>query len=122
VYFYLYPHFLSDDIQAKLDARKKLDEPHTKYLLIPLTELEDDRNISFTISDSMLSYREKIIRQEEIVAGENLNPQHPKYPEFGSVFHISEITRFMEKYANIDDLCFEVQIWDPSLLRKWQMM
>ena len=120
VYFYLYPHFSLDEIQAKLDERKKYDEPHTKYLLIPLAELEDDTNISFTISDSMTSYRDKIVCQEEIVKVENLHPKPPKYAEYGSVFHISEIALFIEKYEHVEDLCFEVQIWDTSLLRKWK--
>ena len=66
VYFYLYPHFSPDDIQAKLDQRKRFDEPHTKYLLIPLAELEDTTNISFTISDSLISYRNKLVSQETL--------------------------------------------------------
>ncbi len=36
------------------------------------------------------------------------------------IFHISEIILFMEKYEHIENLCFEVQVWDTSLLRKWK--
>jgi hypothetical protein len=117
VYFYLYPHFSPDDIQAKLNQRKMLDEPHTRYLLIDLDDLEDNINISFTILDSLISYREKLVSQGALYGREGLLSA---YEELGSIFHISEITHFMEKYAHIEDLCFEVQIWDAELLLEWQ--
>ena len=92
-----------------MQDRHELDEPHTKYLLVDLRDLDDLKNISFTISDSLTSYKQKLIKQGAVYYGSNLITE---YVDHGSIFHIREISELVEKYDDKDDLHFEVQVWD----------
>ncbi len=116
VYFYLYPDFSKTVIEQRLLDRHERDEPHTKYLLVDTRDLDDVTNISFTISDSLTSYKRKLIRQ-----GAEYNGSIPitEYVDHGTIFHIGEIAQLIEKYEDKVDLHFEVQVWDRNVLNKW---
>lgn len=115
VFFYLYPKLSVAFIEERLRQREQLDEPHTEYLLIDLTELSDTTHISFTLCDSHTSYRETLIRQ-------GLSAEKPAaaLADHETVFHIQEIVDLYQRHKGEDDLYFEVQVWDPEILEIWR--
>jgi hypothetical protein len=115
VYFYLYPHFSLQLIENRLKNRQDY-EPRTRYLLVDLKDLDDTRHISFTVSDSLTSYR-KLLEEEGAVDRDAPVPKG--YADHGRVFHIQEIDRLISEYPDDADLYFEVQVWDKDVLHAW---
>ena len=116
VYFYLYPNFSLQVIEKRLQNRREY-EPRTKYLLVDLRDLENTDHVSFTVSDSMMSYR-KLLEKEGFAYKEA--PVPGEYADHGEIFHIHEIDRLISKYRNDNDLYFEVQVWDKDVLYAWK--
>jgi hypothetical protein len=115
VFFYLYPQLSLEVIEERLRRRERLGEPHTKYILVDLTELSDTTHISFTLCDSHTSYREVLIRK-------GLSSMQPAaaLADHGTVFHIREIAEIYERHNGEGELYFEVQVWDPEILDGWR--
>lgn len=109
-------YFSLQVIEKRLQKRREY-EPRTKYLLVNLSDFDDTDHVSFTVSDSMMSYR-KLLEKEGFAYKEA--PVSEAYADHGKIFHIHEIDRLISKYPNDDDLYFEVQVWDKDVLYAWK--
>jgi hypothetical protein len=116
VYFYLYPDFSLQAIEKRLQNRREY-EPRTKYLLVDLRDLENTEHVSFTVSDSMMSYR-RLLEKEGFAYREAPVPE--EYADHGEIFCIHEIDRLISRYSNDNKLYFEVQVWDKDVLDAWR--
>jgi hypothetical protein len=114
VFFYLRPRLSLSSIQDGLRRRQDLGEHATQYLLIDLDDIDDTSQVSFTVHDSHRSYRRAIAE-----AGFEAHPTGGDSPDDGRVFHVSEIADVYARHRDEDDLSFEVQFWDPAVLRPW---
>ena len=116
VYLYLIPGFLPDTIEREIEQRQKFQENDTKYLVFDLDQIKDRKNVTFTVNDSLRSYRRKLL-----LAGipcRELQGNNPELPDYGKIFHIDDIGKVYSRYAKIPDLRFEVQVWDHRILQK----
>jgi hypothetical protein len=114
VYFYIYPHLDVKELQAKLDRRKQLGEASTRFLLFRLVGLPSTRFISFTLQDSLQSYRH-ILQDRRIPVRET--PLKLRCAQCqGRIFPIDELKRIHAKHCGEPELYFEVQVWDPTIL------
>jgi hypothetical protein len=115
VYFYLYPG-LSE--QGALDlARQRTghDEVEPQVLIARLEDLEDTRNITFTLNDSCTAYWQKATE-----AGMKYRVDGPcraVLADHNRVFPFSLIRQLHKKYASAG-VNYEVQVWDHQLLGK----
>ena len=112
VYFYLRPCLDLDGIERGLQQRRKYGESGTKYLLLDLDDIAHKSQISFTLFDSHRSYAAAFAR-----ATSGHLELTPSLPDQGTVFHIDEIADVYTRNRDVEGLSFEVQIWDPSVLR-----
>ena len=72
--------------------------------------------MTFTVNDSLRSYRKKLL-----LAGipcRELQGNNPELPDYGKIFHIEDIGKVYKRNAEIPDLRYEVQVWDNSILQK----
>jgi hypothetical protein len=116
VFFYLYPSLSLPIIEERLRQRRQYDESETNYLLVDLQELADTTQISFTLCDSHRSYRAAMVRQGLLSGDASLAPP----ADHGTVFHIRELAEVYARHQGEDDLYFEVQVWDPTILDPWK--
>lgn len=114
VYFYLIPNLDQAYIDAHLEARKQFAEDSTQYLILDFDKLPDHSNISFTINDSFRSYRTKLI--EKGIPVRQIVNLFSELEDYGKVFPMDDINRIHSKYKDVDDIRYEVQIWDPDIL------
>lgn len=116
VYLYLIPGFLPDTIECEIEHRQKYQERDTKFLVFDLDQIKDRKNVTFTVNDSLRSYRNKLL-----LAGipcRELKGGDPELPDYGKIFHIDDIGKVYNRNAKIPDLRFEVQVWDNTILQK----
>ena len=116
VYFYLIPSFLPDAIEREMSQRQQYQECDTKYLVFDLDLIKDRKNITFTVNDSLRSYRKKLL-----LAGipcRRLSGGHPELPDYGKVFHMDDLEEVYGRNTEVPDLRFEVQVWDKNILQE----
>ena len=116
VFFYLFPNLSLSSVEERLQQRRQYDETETKYLLVDLKELLDTTHISFTISDSHRSYRAALVQQGLLSGDTSLTAP----VDHGTVFHIHEVAEVYARHKEVDELCFEVQVWDSEILQHWK--
>jgi hypothetical protein len=121
VYFYIYPNITTEKLLVFAQKRSEYDEFIPKVLIIKIQDLEDIRNITFTINDSFTSYRKKTLEKgiklrEEEKSGEYLQ-------DHNKIFSFGEIAQIHEKYKDRNPY-YEVQIWDHKMLEKisWEIL
>ncbi|HKJ86150.1 MAG TPA: hypothetical protein VKA06_08740, partial [Spirochaetia bacterium] len=111
VYFYLRPSLDLDAVDRELRQRRALGETRTRYLLVDLGEITDTAHISFTVFDSHRSYAERCPTDAHDPA-----PAMAVERDQGTVFRIDEVAEVFARNRHIQDLSFEVQVWNPSIL------
>lgn len=116
VFFYLFPDLSLPIIEERLHQRRQYDESDTEYLLVDLQDLVDTTHVSFTLRDSHRSYRAALVQQGLLSSDESSTP----LADHGTMFHIQEIAEVYARHEEEDDLCFEVQVWDPEILVSWK--
>ena len=115
VYFNIVPNLSTEEVDIYLRKRRQYDENGTKYLIIELHNIRERENISFTLDDSFRSYRKKLL--EKGIPCRKIINKFQELDEYGCVFHIDELEAVHKKYGSLDDLRYEVQVWDPNILR-----
>lgn len=118
VYFYITPNLSIEDIDINLQKRRKYNENGTKYLIIKLDKIKERENISFTLGDSFRSYRKKLL--EKGIPCRKIVNKFQELDEYGCIFHIDELEVVHQKYCGLDDLQYEVQVWDANILRVYE--
>jgi hypothetical protein len=105
-----------ETIEREIEHRQQYQERETKYLVFDLDQIKDRKNVTFTVNDSMRSYRKKLL-----LAGipcRELQGHDPELPDYGKIFHIDDIGKVYNRNAKIQDLHFEIQVWDHTILQK----
>ena len=115
VYFYLYPNITKQRAMEKGRQRVKQDEIMPRILMVKIKDIDDARNITFTLNDSFTAYRKKAkesgIKCREEENGRVVLPDHNK------IFPFSMIEQVHQKYK-AQEISYEVQIWDYELLSR----
>lgn len=109
VFFSIRPSMTVEGLERELAHRRELGETKTSYLLLDLADLPDTSEISFTVFDSHRSYRMNGARATSPGSDR-------RNADVGRIFHVREIADVFERNRSIEDLSFEVQVWDPSVL------
>jgi hypothetical protein len=111
VFFSLRPSLDLHAVDRELRQRRALDETRTRCLLVDLVEITDTAHISFTVFDSHRSYAERCPADPGDPA-----PATPVERDQGTIFRIDEAAEVLARNRHIQDLSFEVQVWNPSIL------
>jgi hypothetical protein len=114
VYFYIIPNYSIENIFQELEERVQCGETKASFFITTLEKISNHNNISFTIHDSFRSYRERLKKKNIPVWNPSKHPD--KLENYGEIFHISELNRIYEKYKELKNLRFEVQIWDINIV------
>jgi hypothetical protein len=88
-------------------------EPH--ILMVKIQDIEDPRNITFTLNDSHMAYWKKATESGIKCRGDGNGPV--VLPDHNKVFPFSMIEQIHRKYQ-AQEMSYEIQIWDYQLLEK----
>lgn len=113
VYFSILPKFSYSKINTDLEKRIKAEENKAKVFITHLENIQNYENISFTINDSFIAYRQRLIEKDIPVC--SVSKVSKELDEYGEIFHISELKLLHKKYKN-SNILFEVQIWDKKVI------
>jgi hypothetical protein len=121
IYFYLFPNMTREKAKELAQERINHGEVIPKVIMIKIQDLQDKRNITFTINDSFTSYRKKIIESGMKLRDEETGREY--FPDHNQIFPFSEIARIHEKYREKNP-SYEVQVWDHTILEKvsWEIL
>jgi len=115
VYFYLYPNITKQRAIELGQIRTKHGEIAPQILMVNIQNIDDMKNMTFTLNDSFTAYWMKAIesgikcREEE--NGRVVLQDHNK------IFPFSRIEQIHQKYK-AQEMYYEVQIWDYELLER----
>ena len=115
VYFYIYPKVTPEKLVELGERRSEsyVAKPH--ILMIQIEDLEDTRNVTFTLNDSFAAFWKKAIDAGiKCRVEENCRAV---LPDHNRVFPFSMIEEIHRKYQ-AQEISYEVQIWDYALLEK----
>jgi hypothetical protein len=117
VYLYLIPNLSLEETESDLGNRKEHQENHTEYLLFDLERISSRSNITFTLDDSLRSYRRKLLDQG--IPCRELTGKCAELSDYGQIFHIDELADVYERNAGTPDIRFEIQVWDKDILMEY---
>lgn len=115
VYFYLYPNITPQKAMEMGQKRTEHDEVKPHILMVKIQDIDETKNITFTLNDSMTSYRKKTLE-----AGINCRGPQPGgiiLQDHNKVFPFSMIEELYRKYEG-QVKAYEVQVWDYELLER----
>jgi hypothetical protein len=115
VYFYLYPSLTKQEARALGRQRTSHDEIEPQILMLKIEDIEDIKNITFTLSDSFTAYWKKTMESGIPCRGDVSVPV--VLEDHNKVFPFSRIEQIHRKYQ-AQEIKYEIQIWDYQLLRK----
>ena len=115
VFFYLYPKITK---QRAIDlGRQRMShgemEPHV--LMVKIQDIEDTKNITFTLNDSHTAYWKRAMESGIKCRGDGIT--HLVLPDHNKVFPFSMIEQIHQKYK-AQQINYEIQVWDYQLLEK----
>ena len=115
VYFYLFPNITKQKAIQLAQQRTRYGEIKPQVLMVRIQDIDDTKNITFTLNDSFTAYLKKamdsgIKRREE-------EKDHVVLQDHNKVFPFSMIEQLHWKYQ-AQEIYYEVQIWDYDLLEK----
>jgi hypothetical protein len=115
VYFYLYPNITKQKaIELGLQrTRHGEKEPH--ILMVKIQDIEDTKNITFTLNDSHTAYWKRAMESGIKCRGDGSG--HVVYEDHNKVFPFSMLEQIHQKYK-AQQINYEIQIWDHKLLEK----
>ncbi len=115
VYLYLYPNITKQKAVEMAQHRTRYDETEPQVLMVKIRDIEDIKNITFTLNDSHTAYW-KSIKEAGLDFGGDINVPLV-LPDHNTVFPFSMIEDIHKKYK-AQEMYYEVQIWDYSLLER----
>ena len=116
-YLYLMPNVTAEQVDQELGKRRTAGERDTKWLLFELDSFGSRSDMTFTLDDSMRSYRSKLLARG--IACRELDVGFSERKDHGRIFHIDELARVYERNIAIPALRFEVQVWDRDVLTEY---
>jgi hypothetical protein len=115
VYFYLYPKITKQKAIERGQQRTRHDEIEPHILLVKIQDIEDPKNITFTLNDSHTAYWKKAMESGIKCRGDGNGPV--VLQDHNKVFPFSMIEQIHRKYK-AQEMSYEIQIWDYQLLEK----
>ncbi len=115
VYFYLYPNITEQRAIELGKQRMRYGEIEPHILMVKMQDIEDTKNITFTLNDSLTAYRKRVMESGIKCRGDG-NTQ-VVLQDHNKVFPFSLIEQLYQKYK-AQQINYEIQIWDYQLLEK----
>lgn len=116
VYFYLYPNITEQKAIELAQQRTRHNEIEPHVLMVKIQDIEDIKNITFTLNDSHTAYWKRAMESGiKRPRGDWNNPV--VLQDHNKVFPFSMIEQLHQKYM-AQQIVYEIQIWDYQLLEK----
>jgi hypothetical protein len=115
VYFYLIPNITKQKAIELAQQRTRHDEIEPQVLMVKIQDIEDTKNITFTLNDSHTAYWKRTM-EAGIKFGGDVNVPVVLL-DHNKVFPFSMIEQIHRKYR-AERMRYEIQIWDYQLLEK----
>jgi hypothetical protein len=115
VYFYLYPNLTEQKAIELAQQRTRFNEIEPQLLMVRIEDIEDTKNITFTLNDSHTAYWKRAIEAGIKCRGDGNPPV--VLPDHNKVFPFSMIEQLHQTYK-AQQIPYEIQVWDYSLLDK----
>jgi hypothetical protein len=115
VFFYLVPKITKQKAIELARQRTLHGETGSQVLMVKIADIEDTKNITFTLNDSHTAYWKRI-KEADIEFGGEVNVP-VVLPDHNKVFPFSMIEQIHRKYK-AQGMRYEIQIWDYQLLEK----
>jgi hypothetical protein len=115
VYFYLIPNITREKAVELGQRRTRYDEIAPQILIIKIEDIDDIRNMTFTLNDSFTAYWKKAI--ESGIKCREEEKDRIVLRDHNKVFPFSIIEQIHRKYKT-HEMYYEVQVWDYELLEK----
>jgi hypothetical protein len=115
VYFYLYPNITRQKAIELARQRMGYGEIEPKIMMVKIQDIEDTKNITFTLNDSHTAYWKKAIEAGIKCRGDGNT--RVVLPDHNKVFPFGMIEQIHQKYK-AQQITYEIQIWDYQLLEK----
>jgi hypothetical protein len=115
VYFYLVPHITEAKASELAQRRTRQGETEPRVLMVDLQDIDDTRNMTFTLNDSHTAYRKRIMESGLGFGGASEVPV--ALPHHDRIFPFSMIERVHRVYE-ARRITYEVQIWDHQMLER----
>ncbi len=113
VYFYLYPNITPQKAIELGRQRMSHGEQKPHILWVKVQDLEDIRNVTFTLNDSHTSYWKRAMEAGIECRGDG--NAHVVLPDHNKVFPFERIEQIHQKYK-AQQISYEIQVWDYELL------
>jgi hypothetical protein len=114
VYFYLYPNITEQKVIELGKRRTRHDEIEPQILMVKIRDIEDTKNITFTLNDSHTAYWKRAMESGIKCRGDGNT--HVVLPDHNKVFPFSMIEQIHQIYK-AQQITYEIQIWDYLLLK-----
>jgi hypothetical protein len=115
VYFYLYPGMTTQKALELGQQRRRQGETEPHILVVKIQDLEDTRNITFTLYDSHTAYWKKTMEAGIKCRGDRKG--QVVLQDHNRVFPFSMIDQIHHRYR-VQQIHYEIQVWDYLLLEK----
>ncbi len=115
VYFYLYPDITLQKALELGRQRTQHGEMQPQVLVVKIQDIEDTRNMTFTLNDSHTAYWKKLLESGIPCQRDAIIPV--VLQDHNTVFPFSMIEEIHRKYK-AHKINYEIQIWDYQLLEK----
>ena len=113
VYFYLYPNMTKQKAIALGKQRMRQGEIEPQILMVKIQDIEDTRNITFTLNDSHTAYWKRALESGIKCRGDGNG--YAVLQDHNKVFPFSIIEQIHQRYK-AQQVNYEIQIWDYQLL------
>lgn len=113
VYFYLYPNITRQKAIELGQLRMREGETAPHILMIKIQDIEDTKNITFTLNDSHTAYWKKAVESGIKCRGHRNDPV--VLQDHNRVFPFSMLDQIHQKYKALK-INYEIQVWDYELL------
>ena len=115
VYFYLIPNLSERKAIELARHRTRHDETEPRVVMVEIEDLDDTRNVTFTLNDSHTAYRNRIMEAGLTFGG--ATDVRVALPDHGKIFPFSMLEQVHQEYAP-RHITYEVQIWDHHMVAK----
>ena len=113
VYFYLYPNITAQKAIELGQQRVRHAEKEPHILMVKIQDIQDTKNITFTLNDSHAAYWKRAKESGIPCRGDGNDPV--VLQDHNKVFPFSMIDQIHQKYK-AQDIRYEIQVWDYQLL------
>jgi hypothetical protein len=115
IYFYLYPNITEQRAKELGRQRMRYGEIEPHILMVKIQDIEDTKNITFTLNDSLTAYWKRVMESGIKCRGDGNT--HVVLQDHNKVFPFSLIEQIYQKYK-AQQINYEIQIWDYQLLKE----